>query len=170
MKTYVEHIVNYYPKHSGLHNYESSLLIELKKGYNYPKTYFFTKLCDWIKENIQIPHTLCCIPNSKGDNPISYLIQEICFRFPYLEDGSDLIQNRYKRKQLHFMNYRSKSIVKNTVSISPKVKSKHILLLDDIVTTGTTMSAIEDSLLSKGAMTVHCLAIGKTWHPIEKRA
>lgn len=166
MKTYVENIVNYYPKNSGLHNYESSLLIELKKGGKYPQTYFFIELSNWIMENIQIHHTICVIPRHNGASHLKLMAKELCIKFQYLEDGTNCLQSKYDRKPLKLSKYRSKQIIINSISIdSDSIKGKHILLIDDIVTTGTTLSAVEDALLEKGAMTVHCLAIGKTWQP-----
>lgn len=45
---------------------------------------------------------------------------------------------------------------------SNKIKGKRIILFDDIITSGKTMGAIRNKLLDNGAISVDCIAYGKT--------
>ena len=47
------------------------------------------------------------------------------------------------------------------------VKGKQILLLDDVMTTGSTFSECSSVLLNAGAKTVYCLSVATT--PIDHR-
>lgn len=50
----------------------------------------------------------------------------------------------------------------SNLTISSDVAGKRIILLDDIITSGATMAAIRNMLLSKGALSVDCFAFGRT--------
>ena len=50
----------------------------------------------------------------------------------------------------------------SNLTISNDVYGKRIVLLDDIITSGSTMCAIRNQLLKKGAVSVDCVAFGKT--------
>ena len=46
--------------------------------------------------------------------------------------------------------------------IDGRVKDKHIILVDDITTSGRTLTSLKKQLLEAGATSVDCFAIGMT--------
>jgi predicted amidophosphoribosyltransferase len=65
----------------------------------------------------------------------------------------------------HIGNIESKIQDLTHISLSDKYdfKSKNIIILDDIITTGTTFSHIKNALLKRGANSVTGLFLGKTY-------
>ena len=49
-----------------------------------------------------------------------------------------------------------------TLDISINISGKNVLVIDDITTTGCTLTACRNLLLKNGAKNVVCLAFGKT--------
>ena len=51
----------------------------------------------------------------------------------------------------------------SNLSFDPaKINGKRIILFDDIITSGRTMAAIRNALLRNGAVSVDCIAYGRT--------
>lgn len=82
-----------------------------------------------------------------------------------IDATSCLVRIRYTDPQRQFTGTERKRIKRHLDSIEVRdeslIKSKVVLLLDDIVTTGTSLMACKKLLLDAGATEVICLALGK---------
>lgn len=126
--------------------------------------------------------TVCVVPRAKAENnyhPNQLLfkktVKAIIDKLDGFIDGTDYIIRHTDTKTTHLahspkaeqyagngdMPY--KGITNNTCNISNHVIGKHILLIDDIYTTGVNIDedAIQ-ALLDKGAESVYFYAVGKT--------
>jgi predicted amidophosphoribosyltransferase len=50
----------------------------------------------------------------------------------------------------------------NSIHVNPDIAGRKILLLDDVVTTGTTLSAIGQMLMEAGAAKVEAITLAET--------
>ncbi len=80
-------------------------------------------------------------------------------------DGTDYIYRTAPKKPLHLGGKRtSEDALKNLMITSVGVRNKVVLLLDDVVKTGTSLNTIRDILLKKhGALRVVCLAVSRVF-------
>jgi len=83
---------------------------------------------------------------------------------PVLPDA--LIRKKHTPPQTGLSRRQREDNVKGAFAINPRhkdtVKGKHILLIDDVLTTGATLSACARSLIKAGAMQVNVLTLART--------
>jgi adenine/guanine phosphoribosyltransferase-like PRPP-binding protein len=79
-------------------------------------------------------------------------------------DGSTLIERFKSIESAHGGGKRSVSLHLNSIRIknADLVKDREVWLIDDVVTTGSSLTACKTLLMRSGAKNVKCLAIGKT--------
>lgn len=122
--------------------------------------------------NFQNFDTLCSIPghveNVVNDNSIARMIKDIKKDVnSSINDGSQILQRLYTveesktvsgvEREEKFLGKHLNSIIVND-ELKQLVENKNILLLDDVVTSGTSMRACKYLLLEAGAKTVTCFA------------
>lgn len=109
---------------------------------------------------------ICRIPRSKTNVPENYIYEiakKVCMACDFI-DGTDIL-TRYKSiNTAHITNIHSEADHYNSIKIVDleKVKGREILLLDDVVTYGCSMSACIDLLSEARAKSICGLAMGKT--------
>lgn len=76
-------------------------------------------------------------------------------------DEKTLIRNTSTESQTKKSRYRRYENMKGVFGITnfEKIKGKHILLIDDVITTGTTLEACANILLESGAKKVSIAAL-----------
>jgi ComF family protein len=97
----------------------------------------------------------------RGYNQAMLLVKRICSRLELEGDGASLWRNRYTRPQVGLNPRERLDNVRDAFAAErDRVKHKHILLVDDVYTTGATLTAAADTLLANGARAVsgYCLA------------
>jgi len=98
----------------------------------------------------------------RGFNQVSSLAKELDLQIPLITDI--LIRVRYTVPQVKMKNKndRQKNLT-NAFAIKNKsqVKDKNILLIDDVITTGTTLSECSMVLKRSGAKSVFCLVLAR---------
>jgi predicted amidophosphoribosyltransferase len=57
---------------------------------------------------------------------------------------------------------RFKNLEDAFLGIPAKLKSKKVLLVDDIVTTGATLNSCSKAILAAGGSTVYCITVAQT--------
>jgi ComF family protein len=97
----------------------------------------------------------------RGYNQSALLAYHLCQRLGLLYDSEALWRKRYTEPQVHLSIADRMTNVEGAFGAShDRVAGKEILLIDDVCTTGATLSAATVALLAEGAKTVsaYCLA------------
>lgn len=98
----------------------------------------------------------------RGFNQAEKLAHSIDLQIPINTDI--LLRVRYTKPQVHTKNKvdRHKNL-DNAFSVinAHKIHHKNILLIDDVVTTGTTLETCASALKKAGARNVHCLVLAR---------
>jgi len=164
MKTFVAFLFTYYPKSSGLFDERSAQLLRFKRGHSFEMDLFRTQLEHWLLKHIDQPTMLCCIPSSNPSkfNSISRIASDISRQHDLLIDGSSCIVKRYATPSVCTGQDRSMELFEKSFSISWQVIRQHVVLLDDVTSSGLSMAVLERQLLAVGATSVYCLALFQT--------
>ncbi|MEZ4591209.1 MAG: phosphoribosyltransferase family protein [Chloroflexota bacterium] len=97
---------------------------------------------------------------SRGYNQSTLLTRDFCqlVGLPYAERG--LTRTRFTTPQVGLTAVERLKNVQDAFATQVDVAAKHILLIDDVCTTGATMAAATHALLANGAQAVsgYCLA------------
>jgi predicted amidophosphoribosyltransferase len=164
MYLFIDSIFTYYPKHSGLFDQNSDRLLRFKKGFPYELNFFRELLRTWMMHNLDGPTLICTIPSSNPNkrNSISVIASELCSENDLWLDGTRLITKRYATPSVCSGVKRHYGRFVNSFDISDAVYGHHVLLLDDVTTTGKSMQVIHDLLMDKCPTSIYCLALGHT--------
>jgi predicted amidophosphoribosyltransferase len=124
--------------------------------------YFFNLVEPLIRKDI----TLVTVPShdpQKAINGIRELAQRICIDDPRIDATEVLVREKPVQKQAHGGSRSKDNHLKSIIVKSPNlIRGRRVLLLDDVVSTGCSMRACKELLLSAGARAVHCAALAKT--------
>lgn len=168
MSNNINNIFTYYPKHSDRFDRYSQLILNLKDNKPYAIKFFYEVLHKFLSRAVGYGDVamLCCVPTSRTDylNPICYIIQRLCKNNNSLIDGSLLIRTIMDRKSFCRSNVRDVSELYNSIYIFKDIKDKDIILIDDVSSSGLSLLTIKNMLLNRGAKSVECLALSKTYH------
>jgi len=168
MKTYIDFLIDYYPaKANNVSDSDaklSNLVLKLKKDCPIAHVVVLDLLMQWCSSNINLEHFVMAIPSSNKSytNTITKIAKDLSKHHKLIIDYTFAIQKQASTKSFCHSGIRDAFSLSKSIYVDPIVKGKHILLLDDITTTGLSMFVVEKLLLSKGALSVTCLAIGKT--------
>lgn len=144
----------------------------MKNGISGNAPYAFGKaVSECIKsENIKNIDFIISVPmfrdnlKKRGFNQAELIAKEAGFLLD-IEIRSDLIKkNRKTLAQKNLTKAQRQTNLKNAFSVTDKiaVENKNILIIDDVCTTGSTLSEITNLLLDSGASEVYCACACKT--------
>lgn len=164
------YIRNYIPRNkkdtcSSLDEY-SELILRYKKG-DYKIISFFARLLSNIIYYYFYPYDLILpVPPSSSyldiyPNSIVCSYLNSAGLIGYLKDEVVCIKG-HKPNHITGAKYKKSSISSILIKDKSELKSKNIILFDDIITTGATFRQIKQTLLKKGANSVTGLFLGKT--------
>jgi hypothetical protein len=144
-----------YPTYSGK-------LLDLKDKRNGGILYFFNIVEPLIRKDV----ALVTVPShdpQKTINGIRELAQRICIDDPRIDATEVLAREKPVEKLALGGNRSADNHLKSITVKSPHlIRGRRVLLIDDIVSTGNSLRACKQLLLSAGARAVHCAALGKT--------
>lgn len=139
----------------------SRLILKVKDKDQSAIIYFFKQFKGFPMKGM----ALCYVPSSDMDN-IDTGIRRIAQGLSHSQavDATDCLFRYQSKEKSSQGGERSIDIHLNTMMVRnlEKIKGKHILLLDDITTSGSALVASEKLLLEAGALHVTKLALGKT--------
>ncbi len=139
----------------------SGYILDLKQSVATGLLYFVQRVDPLISEGVLI----CCVPShdaTKEQTGIRTLAQRLALARRV--DGTGcLVRERTVDKSAHG-GKRSVEIHLKSIAVHDKhlIKDQDILLLDDVTTSGSSLTACEQLLVEAGARSVKCLALGQT--------
>ncbi|MBB6175199.1 HAD superfamily hydrolase (TIGR01549 family) [Anoxybacillus tengchongensis] len=153
-------ICNYLPNEKYKDEY-SMRILGVKERKQADIAYFCERISPLISDDIVI----CCFPSSDHRNILTG-IREIA-QFVAQEkgiDGTDCLVRWKSREKSSYGGERNIQSHVQTMKVfkREKIVGKHVLLLDDVTTSGSSLRAGEQLLLESGALYVTKLALGKT--------
>lgn len=144
----------------------SELILRYKKG-DYKIISFFARLLSNIIYYYFYPYDLILpVPPSSSyldvyPNNIVCSYLDAAGLIGYLKGGIVCVKG-HKPSHITETKYKKSSISSILIKDKSELKSKNIILFDDIITTGATFRTIKQTLLKKGANSVTGLFLGKT--------
>lgn len=168
MYLFIDSLFSYFPKNSGYKDYHSDLLRKFKSNNKYAYDYFLMIITLWLRDNMsntKFDHIIVPIPSSNmyKINTITRIVPDICRNFDNVIDGTKVITKTSSHKSFCFSNKRCYQTILNSTTINfDLIANKHVILLDDITTSGTTFAAMLAKFSESKAISISCLAIGKT--------
>ena len=125
-------------------------------------------IAEWTTERLdfkdQKPDLLVSVPlhpkkqRERGYNQL-HLYTETLSKYYEIPFNHQIIKRNYYSKAQALKNKKLRLETINTFSITQSITGKHILLIDDVFTTGTTISSIAWEILNAGDNTVSVLVI-----------
>jgi phosphoribosylpyrophosphate synthetase len=121
-----------------------------------------------LRTKERLPLALVPGHEASGTNarrPLAAVIKKLLRSMPeHFEDGSELLLRIETIVPAHISGYRSIEIHKRTIRASraPDISGRRVMILDDVVTTGTTLEACRRLLVEVGAREVCAIAWAKT--------
>jgi len=99
---------------------------------------------------------------SRGYNQSALLARPVAYHFGWAFAPHGLIRSRNTRSQVELSSAERRANVAGAFQAEPLVvRGKHILLIDDVTTTGATIRECTKALLSEGAAGVFCLTLAR---------
>lgn len=168
IETSYSYIMDYYSKSKNIEVGEEeeknrNLVYDFKDGKN--KDYFVNLIKDYMIKNNILKENLTIVPipassSSKNHKRFYQLFKELSDSLS-IENGFEYIKVVSDREAKHLSKNRE-CCDKNYEIDYDKIKNKNILLIDDIITTGTGFSKLSNELLKNGSREVNGLFLAKT--------
>lgn len=127
-------------------------------------------LADWTTERLDFqddnPDLLVSVPlhpkklKERGYNQL-HLYTETLSKFYHIPFDHELIRRNHYSKAQALKDKKHRLETVNTFSVTRPVTGKHILLIDDVFTTGNTVSSVAWEILNAGANKVSVLVIAE---------
>jgi len=169
-------MMHYYSYKSGLQDWDSQTLVYLKMGQVYDenrKDEFIHRIQAWLRKNIkeinaEHPGEEIIFgfapghsPNSESFMTTELDIDSLCNN-PQFSVHPKLLERIVKVQKQATGGERSIDTHLGSIKVTKDVANKIVCIMDDVWTTGCTLSACYQLANKKGAKKVYTLAIGKT--------
>jgi len=163
------HYGTYHPYHYGNNpNFDdfSSLILNFKKGDSDAIAYFFHLLIGKI--DFDKTDAIVYVPSHdsrKTHSSVSELAVMLADHFDWT-DATDCLTRIKTIQKLSGGGDRDKSVHLNSLSVeyTYKIRNKNVLVLDDVTTTGNSLSTSMDLIKRNGARSVWAYALAETQH------
>ncbi|VAX05273.1 Competence protein F homolog, phosphoribosyltransferase domain; protein YhgH required for utilization of DNA as sole source of carbon and energy [hydrothermal vent metagenome] len=129
-----------------------------------------TLLGDYLEQRSEIPELLIPVPlhsarlRERGFNQALELARPLSQRFDIPIDSHTAIRNRPTVSQLGLNKQERRCNIRGAFELAGKLTAKHIAIIDDVVTTGNTVSELAAVLLRSGVTRVDVWAVGRRAH------
>ena len=138
-------------------------ILRLKNGDRASIRYFSKRLESLIEDG----QVVACVPPSDPANArrqgIRAVAHQLCMAGDRI-DGTEVLERHRAIEASHLGGVRTVAVHLDSVTLRrPEIiRDRSVVLLDDVVTTGSSMRACSSILLDGGAAAVQCVAIGRT--------
>lgn len=167
----------FFDKHRAFTHYEGGIktgLMGLKyKKQNYQAVYFGTCLATMVASDGSLNDFDIVIPVpvhylrrlSRGYNQAELLAKHMCLSLGVDAPKELLVRRRVTKKLKNLDKESRKLMLENAIIVDKNalafIKSKRILLVDDIYTTGTTLNACARALYEAGCERICCITVAR---------
>lgn len=97
----------------------------------------------------------------RGYNQVAMIAKPLSIALQVAYAPNELIRKKETRTQVGLTKLERKKNVEGAFQASASVKRKHIVVMDDVSTTGATLSSIAESLYQAGAENVYALTVAR---------
>jgi competence protein ComFC len=97
----------------------------------------------------------------RGYNQVAMIAKPLSVALQVEYAPNQLTRKKETRSQVGLTKVERKKNVEGAFQAGASVKRKHIVVMDDVSTTGSTLSSIAEALYSGGAETVHALTVAR---------
>ncbi|MFA7188985.1 MAG: phosphoribosyltransferase family protein [Sphaerochaetaceae bacterium] len=156
----------YYPSRDSQHEQKhTQYILKMKQRDPGDCVEFFLNQIKGIL-NPDVTIAVCVVPPSTPGKRtyMHQLAQRIAHEYRFI-DATSCLQRMETVQKSHRGNDRSEQKHLESIEICDveKIADRPVLLLDDVVTTGSSLAACKQILLDNGAKDVECLALGRTY-------
>jgi ComF family protein len=149
------------PIQNGLHTMKYRHNIGLGESIAMQMVDFARSLCWPVEMLIPVPLGKKRL-KERGYNQVGLVARPLAYQIGWTYAPHALWKARETRSQVGLSLLQRRENVQNAYQADPKVVNrKSILLMDDVATTGSTISACTDALLCAGAKEVYALTIAR---------
>lgn len=161
-----QYLFDYIPYfNGGVNDNMSRILLSFKRGhhsaYEFMKsmTINFFDLMQFDKSKTVV----CSVPGHEANlySPIQRLASDVAMTNGFI-DGLHLVRKNFETESFCRGGNRDPYKLMESIEIDGVVKGLHVILLDDVATTGTSFSVVSKMLIKAGAASVQCFALGQT--------
>lgn len=168
-----EHLFDYTPFFVGGANDQASrLLLSFKRNHANAFNFFRSMLGNYVDMSpLDKARTMvCAVPAHDGN--LFHPVQRLCSAIAEdcgLLDGVRVVRKLYPTESFCRSGVRDPLSLRRSIEVDPIVTGAHIILVDDIATTGTSFKVVATLLLEAGARSVRCIALGHTVKVYQER-
>jgi predicted amidophosphoribosyltransferase len=150
----------------------SRILLNFKKGHA-NAFYFMRSLAvnyfD-LSHYDKLRTVICAVPGHNPEKPNQ--VQRLCGAIAEdcgFIDGSFLVTKLHETDSFCRAGIRDADDLRESIKVDGIVAGLHLILIDDVATTGTSFKVVSDLLIRAGAASVRCVALGQTVKLSERR-
>ncbi len=141
----------------------SQIVRNFKRNSEAAFNFLFDSLTSYLFDIGAQPYIiLCCVPSSTGEIKAMQRLTTEAAQFCGLIDGADLIEKLYPTESFCKTGKRDAKALRESLQVDGIVNGQHIILVDDVSTTGTSLEVCASLLQEAGAASVQCLALSQT--------
>ncbi|HMM12469.1 MAG TPA: phosphoribosyltransferase family protein [Bacteroidales bacterium] len=161
-----EYLFDYTPFFSGgANDHMSRILLSFKRNHESAFEFFRSVMLNFfdLSEIDRANTVVCYIPGHDGR--LYHPVQRLCSAIAEgcgLIDGTHLVRKLYPTESFCRSGQRDPLALRDSIEIDGVIAGRHIILLDDIATTGTSFTVVSRLLTQAGARSVRCVALGRT--------
>ena len=127
------------------------------------RTFWSTVLNSHLVDHFDESWMICAVPSATANKQthLHALAKEASADIG-MDDGSHLVTRQLTIPDSNERQRSDKRWHLNSIHVGPEVAGRKIILIDDVVTTGTTLSAIGQLLMDAGVATVEAITLAET--------
>lgn len=170
----ISYLFDYTPYFQGGANDQlSRILLSFKRNHKGAFSLMRSMLANYLRyaELHTTSAILCHVPNHEAQqySPLQSLCAHVADDCN-LVDGSFLIRKLYPTASFCRTGIRDAQDLQQSIEVDPVLAGRHVILIDDVATTGTSMAIVSRLIMQAGALSVQCVALAQTVKLSERRA